>query len=226
MSLTRLASKIFKSNQKEKVEIVASPKGNNVCQFVASIEFLPGKVSINRSSEWAKTPFASALFSLDGVSEMTFEKNRLMIRKESDASWAELGKKVGATIREFADTLGGNFFPNDLASTLQEDSSREEKPATNSVQNESAIQSDFGKKVLEILNDRIAPSLASHGGAVKLVDIKDKEIHLNFSGGCQGCSQVSTTVKSGIEQVLKQEFGDDITVVDVTNHSQGENPYY
>jgi Fe/S biogenesis protein NfuA len=48
-----------------------------------------------------------------------------------------------------------------------------------------------------------------------------------MSGGCQGCAASTATLKQGIEQILRENFGNDIDeIIDVTDHSQGDNPYY
>ena len=72
----------------------------------------------------------------------------------------------------------------------------------------------------------INPNLASHGGFVDLVEItKDKEVVLNFGGGCQGCSSVKLTLKDGVEKQLKEIYPEITAVLDVTDHSNTQNAY-
>ncbi|TDJ06254.1 MAG: hypothetical protein E2O68_05215 [Deltaproteobacteria bacterium] len=49
-------------------------------------------------------------------------------------------------------------------------------------------------------------------------------LFLQFSGGCQGCSQASATLRPGIERLLKFYFINKIE--DMTEHRSGKNPYY
>jgi len=81
-------------------------------------------------------------------------------------------------------------------------------------------------RVQEILDDRVNPSLASHGGMVSLVDIQGARVVLSFGGGCQGCGMADLTMKEGVSAQLKQQIPEISEVVDATDHAAGENPYY
>jgi len=84
----------------------------------------------------------------------------------------------------------------------------------------------LGARVQQVLDDQINPGLASHGGAVSLVDIQETRVVLSFGGGCQGCGMVDVTLKDGVTAQLQQQIPEITEVVDVTDHSAGENPYY
>jgi Fe/S biogenesis protein NfuA len=84
----------------------------------------------------------------------------------------------------------------------------------------------LGSRVQQVLDDQINPGLASHGGAVSLVDIQEGRVVLSFGGGCQGCGMVDVTLKDGVTAQLQQQIPEITEVVDVTDHSAGENPYY
>lgn len=87
--------------------------------------------------------------------------------------------------------------------------------------------SDLAERVTYLLNTEINPNLAGHGGMVSLVEVTEKkEVVLRFGGGCHGCGMVDVTLKQGIEKTLKEHLPDIIAVIDVTDHSQGVNPYY
>jgi Fe/S biogenesis protein NfuA len=81
-------------------------------------------------------------------------------------------------------------------------------------------------RVQEVLDDRVNPSLASHGGVVSLVDIQEARVVLSFGGGCQGCGMADVTLKEGVAAQLKQQIPEISEVVDATDHAAGENPYY
>ncbi|MDQ7082706.1 MAG: NifU family protein [Aquificota bacterium] len=49
----------------------------------------------------------------------------------------------------------------------------------------------------------IKPYVRSHGGDVELVDIKGDTVYVRLKGACQGCSQVSITLKEGILEAIK-----------------------
>jgi Fe/S biogenesis protein NfuA len=81
------------------------------------------------------------------------------------------------------------------------------------------------RKVESLFDDQIRPALAAHGGNVEVVDIDNGKLFVKLSGGCQGCSSSSATLKDGIERLIKQTFPEIEEVVDLTDHDSGENPY-
>ena len=83
------------------------------------------------------------------------------------------------------------------------------------------------ERVAWVLETRVNPMVASHGGQVGLVEVtEDKDVVLQFGGGCQGCGMIDVTLKQGIETTLRQEVPEVRQVVDATDHASGENPYY
>lgn len=93
--------------------------------------------------------------------------------------------------------------------------------------NKPLPEANLTEKVDYILQTEINPGLASHGGRVSLVEITPKnEVVLRFGGGCHGCGMVDVTLKQGIEKALMTQLSEITAVLDVTDHSQGENPYY
>ncbi len=83
------------------------------------------------------------------------------------------------------------------------------------------------ERVQFVLDAEINPSVAAHGGRVALVDVDAAGIVvLQFGGGCHGCGMVDVTLKQGVEKTLKERIPEVAGVRDVTDHSQGENPYY
>ncbi|MBW1845035.1 MAG: iron-sulfur cluster assembly accessory protein [Deltaproteobacteria bacterium] len=81
-------------------------------------------------------------------------------------------------------------------------------------------------RVQAVLDDRVNPGLAAHGGVVSLVSIEETRVVLSFGGGCQGCGMADLTMKEGVSTQLKQQIPEISEVVDATDHAAGENPYY
>lgn len=83
------------------------------------------------------------------------------------------------------------------------------------------------ERINYVLQAEINPGLASHGGNVQLLELTDDNVAvLEFGGGCQGCSAVDITLKSGVEQTLKERIPELAAVRDKTDHSQRENAYF
>ncbi len=51
-------------------------------------------------------------------------------------------------------------------------------------------------------------------------------MYIRLEGGCQGCGMADVTLKQGIEEQIKQAVPEITTVLDVTDHAGGTNPYF
>lgn len=84
----------------------------------------------------------------------------------------------------------------------------------------------MAERVREVLDDQVNPAIASHGGAISLVDVQGTEIYLEMSGGCQGCAMSRLTLRQGVERMLRQAVPEITAVHDITDHASGVNPYF
>ena len=91
---------------------------------------------------------------------------------------------------------------------------------------ESLKQDEVKDKIQKILDEMINPAVASHGGFVEVLDVKENIAYLKLGGGCQGCGMVNVTLKQGIEATLREEIPEVAGVIDQTDHQGGNNPYY
>ncbi len=82
-------------------------------------------------------------------------------------------------------------------------------------------------RVTQVIDEEINPSIASHGGATRLVSIDDDNVvYLELMGGCQGCGMASVTLQQGIERILMERVPEVTAIKDATDHASGENPFY
>ncbi|ATH09011.1 NifU family protein [Halobacteriovorax marinus] len=82
------------------------------------------------------------------------------------------------------------------------------------------------RKIENLFDEQVRPALAAHGGNVEVIDIDNGKLFVKLSGGCQGCSSSSATLKDGIERMVKQNFPEIEEVVDLTDHASGDSPYF
>ena len=82
------------------------------------------------------------------------------------------------------------------------------------------------KAIQELLDERVNPAVAAHGGRISLVDVQGDTAYIRLEGGCQGCGMADVTLKQGVEQEIKQVVPQITTVLDTTDHAGGANPYY
>lgn len=51
-------------------------------------------------------------------------------------------------------------------------------------------------KIEAVLNERVRPALAGHGGGVELVKVEDNKVYVKLQGGCRGCPGARMTIKN------------------------------
>ena len=88
------------------------------------------------------------------------------------------------------------------------------------------LETPNGKAVAEILETQINPAVAAHGGHITLVDVEGDTVYIRLEGGCQGCGMADVTLKQGVEVEIKCAVPSIAHVLDVTDHQDGDNPYY
>jgi len=79
-----------------------------------------------------------------------------------------------------------------------------------------------------VLEEQVNPSIASHGGRADLIALDEakKTAYVKLSGGCQGCAMSRMTLTQGIETMLREAIPELVSVLDVTDHASGVNPFY
>ncbi len=88
------------------------------------------------------------------------------------------------------------------------------------------LTGDTAEKVQQLLAEAINPGLAAHGGYTSLVGVDGTKVFLTMGGGCQGCSLSAQTMVQGIQAAIKEAIPEVTEVIDATDHSAGENPFY
>lgn len=88
------------------------------------------------------------------------------------------------------------------------------------------VEGPLADRVRAILDSQVNPGIASHGGAITLVGVKENDVFIEMSGGCQGCAMSRMTLRQGVERMLRQSIPEIGELHDVTDHAEGENPYF
>lgn len=91
---------------------------------------------------------------------------------------------------------------------------------------ESEPEGELADRVKHVLETRVNPAVASHGGQITLVDVDQADVYLELGGGCQGCGMARVTLKQGVEKMLREAIPDIGEIHDITDHAAGANPYY
>ena len=88
------------------------------------------------------------------------------------------------------------------------------------------LSGPVAERIQHLIDSELNPAVAAHGGRMELTGVRDNKVYLSFGGGCHGCGMVDMTLKQGVEARIRELVPEIEEVVDVTDHSSGENPYY
>ena len=88
------------------------------------------------------------------------------------------------------------------------------------------LSGDVAQRVIQVLDQQVNPTIAAHGGRAELVAVEQETAYLRLGGGCQGCAMATVTLSQGIEAAIIQAVPEITSVVDVTDHQSGTNPYF
>jgi Fe-S cluster biogenesis protein NfuA len=178
-----------------------------MCRFTVDRPLYPDQSFHFGSAEAAElSPLASRLFGIEGVAGVLITDNRVTITKHGPAPWPEVGPQVGTAIREHLASGDPAVDP----------SVRESIPTVDVLRD----------RIQGILDREINPSVASHGGVVRLLEVKQNMVYVEMGGGCQGCGMADVTLKQGVEIAIRSEIPEVGEIMDTTDHASGNNPYY
>ena len=160
----------------------------------ATMKFLPGRDVLGAATaDFAtpdaaeRSPLATALFGLDGVTRVFLGADFITITKSDDAAWQALKPMVlGAIMDHF---LAGRPVIEGAEEEAEEDTLPED--------------ADIVSQIKELLDTRVRPAVASDGGDIVFRGYRDGVVRLHMQGACSGCPSSSATLKHGIENMLR-----------------------
>ena len=154
-----------------------------------SLKFLPGKTVSNGGSfeifkkDDVKNELIRNLMSVNGVEGIFLSKDFISINKYEDTSWDEIKHIVISLINDFYSS--GKEFVID-------------KSPFESNENLGEIE----KKIVQILEQKIRPSVEKDGGDIKFKEFKDGVVTVQLQGSCSGCPSSTITLKQGVQNLL------------------------
>ncbi|XP_043726222.1 nifU-like protein 1, chloroplastic [Telopea speciosissima] len=87
----------------------------------------------------------------------------------------------------------------------------------------SAQSFELTAENVDLVLEDVRPYLIADGGNVDVVSVQDGVISLKLQGACGSCPSSTTTMKMGIERVLKEKFGEAIKdICQVSDDQQSE----
>ena len=179
-------------------------------KFTVSRTVHPGGPFFFDSRERAAgSPLVERLFALPGVAHVLVAETVVTVGKDPNVAWSALKSAIGAAIRTQLLTVVPAILeaPHDASTGRRTDA-------------------EIRSVVQELLDREVNRSIASHGGRISIVDVRDGNLFIAMSGGCQGCAASSVTLRQGLEVVLRRVAPEIVDIVDTTDHAAGEKPFY
>lgn len=162
----------------------------------ATLKFLPGRevagsrlAEFRTAAEAQNSPLASALFTVDGVSQVFLGGDFISVTKRA-GEWQHLKPSILGVIMEHF-VSGAPLFLDSGPQPAEQGEFYD------------AADSDTVDQIKELLDTRVRPAVAGDGGDIMFRGFKDGVVYLAMKGACSGCPSSTATLKHGIQNLLK-----------------------
>ena len=179
----------------------------NVMKFVVNKKIVKGVFEFKNISETTNAPIAKSLFSFPFVKEVFLDFNFISVTQNSNSNWEE----NVMDIREF------------IRSYIQDDNTLIHEELFEQTQNKIEVNleniDDVSKEIIDIIEKHVKPAVAADGGNIvfQSYDQETKNVNVILQGACSGCPSSTITLKSGIENMLKEMLPGMISEVNAIN---------
>jgi|TARA_B110000305_G_C19459853_1_gene653499 Fe-S cluster biogenesis protein NfuA len=197
-----------KSPTKVAIEIYAETTPNPAVMKFVSNKMVASQTFEFKDIDEAKTsPIAVELFKFPFVKEVFISQNYISITKFDMAEWSDIGQEIRNFIRTYI--TEGKILISENATPV-------ENKNTGTV---SEDLDDISLQIITILEEYVKPAVASDGGNIQFASYEKDTMNVNviLQGACSGCPSSTMTLKSGIENMLKEMLPDKINSVIAIN---------
>ncbi|MEO0058984.1 MAG: Fe/S biosis protein NfuA [Bacteroidota bacterium] len=181
-----------------------------VLKFVVNKKITKTAVEFKNIDEAKSSPLAQELFKFPFVKEVFIDENYVSVTKYEINSWDEISTEVRTFIKNYIEN-GGMVVDE----TLVAESPKTEKQ---SIKNFDSLDTT-SQQIINILEEYVKPAVAADGGNILFdsFDPETKRVKVVLQGACNGCPSSTFTLKSGIENMLKDMLKDEAIVVEALN---------
>ena len=183
-----------KSNTKVAIEIYAETTPNpSVMKYVSNKMLTSQSFEFKNIDEAKHSPIAVELFKFPFVSEIFLSENYISITKFDIAEWSEIGQEIRSFIKTYI--TDGNVIVTEEAKPIE----------TKQTQINNNLD-EISEQIISILDEYVKPAVAADGGNIQFASYEEdtKTVNVILQGACSGCPSSTLTLKSGIENMLKQ----------------------
>ncbi len=169
----------------------------SVLKFVANKKLVTASYEFTSIETAKPSPMATALFHFPFVKSVFFDENFVSITKYDIAEWSD----ISFELREFIRT-----YIEDAKEIVSPDAPEVVEKSIEKVEAHFETLDDTSKEIINILEEYVKPAVASDGGNIQFesYDEATKTVKVILQGACSGCPSSTYTLKSGIENMLKE----------------------
>jgi Fe-S cluster biogenesis protein NfuA len=161
-------------------------------KFVANKLLYPGKsIDFAIEADAKPSPLAQELFGFPFVKGVFIASNFVTVTKTSATTWDDVIPELRQFLKEYLEE--GKVVINEDEIVI--------KPSSNVI-NEG--DEDVVKRIKELLENYVKPSVEMDGGAIQFRSYNDGVVKLMMQGSCSGCPSSMVTLKAGIEGMMKR----------------------
>lgn len=177
----------------------------NAMKFVINKQLFNDVYEFKKIEDTKDAPLAKSLFTFPFIQEIFFDFNFISIIQNSNSNWDENVMDVKEFIR--------SFIQDNNTIIYEENFIKKSDPKI--IEN----LDDVSKKIIKIIEEHVKPAVASDGGNIvfKSYDNESKKVNVILQGACSGCPSSTITLKSGIENMLKEMLPGMISSVNAIN---------
>ncbi|MGM5468848.1 NifU family protein [Flavobacteriaceae bacterium LMO-SS05] len=197
--------------KKAPVTIYAESTPNPLAmKFVANKKIVTATYEFTSLEGSKYSPFATELFQFPFVKNVFFDENFVSITKDGSVDWDDVTLELREFIRNYIED-SKTIVTEDASAILQKTNLQHD-------QNFEALD-ETSKEIVTILDEYVRPAVASDGGNIqfKSYDGQTKTVNVILQGACSGCPSSTYTLKSGIENMLKEMLPGKVSFVEALN---------
>ncbi|WP_375238289.1 NifU family protein [Aurantibacter sp.] len=198
-------------NKKIAVTVYAESTPNpSVLKFVANKKLVTSSFEFTSIDTAKSSELATKLFNFPFVKSIFIDENFISITKFDITEWDDITFELREFIRAYIET--GKELVNPEAKIAKEKSAE-----ILDIKYES--YDDTSKEIINILEEYVKPAVASDGGNIQFesYNSETKVVKVILQGACSGCPSSTYTLKSGIENMLKEMMKGKINSVEAIN---------
>jgi NFU1 iron-sulfur cluster scaffold homolog, mitochondrial len=179
-------------------------------KFVASKMITKTAVEFKNIDETSPSPLAKELFSFAYVKEIFIDENYISVTKYDLYDWNDITLELRSFIKLYIENGG----------TVLDENFVKQNPKAEKQQIKNFDNLDTtSQQIINILEEYVKPAVAADGGNILFdsYDETEKRVKVIMQGACNGCPSSTFTLKSGIENMLKDMLNDKDIIVEAVN---------